>query len=172
MAFPDDVTTLMRAVNPTTAIDAQNIKEYQELLMQGNFSDAQTLLQNMTNGVQMNLNAGRYNEVLDLIEQIEQFYLGLNGVRNYIYNNVDKYLDVAEYVENIDYSIGNLAHKNNKWFKCIMANGPASTVIIPETTENWANYWEYFLLNQVAYPVQEEEPVGLNEGDIWFKVMN
>ena len=109
MAFPDNVTNFTRAEDPTTVVDMNNIAEYQRRLADGDFSGAATWLQSMAKGIEMNLNASRFNEVLDVINQIEEFYLGLNGVKQYINDNINAFSDVALYNNTTNYSIGNLA---------------------------------------------------------------
>ena len=119
MAFPDNVTNFTRAEDPTTVVDMNNIAEYQRRLADGDFSGAATWLQSMAKGIEMNLNASRFNEVLDVINQIEEFYLGLNGVKQYINDNINAFIDVALYNNTTNYSIGNLASDGSQWFKAI-----------------------------------------------------
>ena len=105
MAFPDNVQTFLRAVDPSTILDAQNIQTYQNFIQQGDFVGAQNFLAQMTNGNAMNLNAGRYNEVVQTIEDIQNFYFGLNGVEDYINDNINAYTDIASYSNSTNYNI-------------------------------------------------------------------
>ena len=71
MAFPDNVQTFTQAVDPSTVLDVQNIQTYQNYITNGDFAGAQNFLAQMTNGIAMNLNAGRYNEVIQTIVDIQ-----------------------------------------------------------------------------------------------------
>ena len=114
--FPDNVTTFVRAEDPSTVTDIQNILTYQTHLSQGNFSAAQALLAYMDKGIEMNINAGRFNEVIQVIEEIEKFYHGLNGVKQYINNNINAFSNIALYNNETDYVAGNIASDGNQWF--------------------------------------------------------
>lgn len=171
MAFPDNITTFVRAEDPSTATDMQNILSYQTYLAQGNFSAAQNLLASMDKGIEMNINAGRFNEVIQVIEEIEKFYHGLNGVKQYINNNISAFSNIALYNNLTDYTIGNIASDGNQWFICKQPNGPSSTIVRPNVTDNWNNYWDYFIKNQKQYPIQKEQPTNQNVGDIWFELV-
>lgn len=170
MAFPDNVTTFMQAKDPTTGTDIQNLKAYQNILSSGTddaFSRAQEYLANMANGIQMNINAGRYNEVIQVIEQIENFYLGLQGVKAYIQDKIDAYSNIGVYDATIPYKVGNVVSFNGSYYICIQANTGTSPVAGQNT-----EYWNIFVQNQQQYPVQETTPTNLNLGDIWFQVIS
>lgn len=77
MAFPNNVKTFVQAVDPTST-DGENIKSYQDAIAINNYTGANEILANITNGIQMNMSAGRYNDALAEIVAIEEFYLGLN----------------------------------------------------------------------------------------------
>lgn len=174
MAFPDNVQTFLRAVDPSTTLDAQNIQTYQNFIQQGDFVGAQNFLAQMTNGNAMNLNAGRYNEVVQTIEDIQNFYFGLNGVEDYINDNINAYTDIASYSNSTNYTVGNIVAYNESYYKCIQNNGPNSTIITPTVTSNWQNYWELFIKPQEPkqYPIQANQPTGQAVGDLWFQVIN
>lgn len=170
MAFPDNVDSFLQAQDPSTIQDVQNIKNYQSLLDAGKFSEAYNLLFNqMTNGIQMSLNAGRYNQVIDAIVAIENFYLGLNGVKEYIQNNASAFTNYKQWENSITYSVGNFVGHNNSWYSCIQQN----TNIEPGIATNWENYWTLILQQQEAkkYPIQEEQPTGQTAGDLWFQII-
>ena len=175
MSFPENVTTFLQAVDPSTVDDINNINQYQSLLNNGNFSDAQTFLSQMANGIQMNLNAGRYNEVLKTIEEIEAFYKGLGGVKEYITTNINAFTDLSQYSTSTDYKAGNIALYDGVWYQAkvdITQVGAGGTIITPGTTANWGNYWNILIQNQYQYKLSENEPSGLIEGDLWFKVLS
>lgn len=174
MAFPDNVQTFTQAVDPSTVLDVQNIQTYQTYIANGDFAGAQNFLAQMTNGIAMNLNAGRYNEVIQVIEDIQNFYFGLNGVVDYINNNISKYTDIAPYNNTINYVAGNLVGSNSTYYLCTQNNGPSTTIIEPNVTENWQNYWTLFLQpqNPKQYPIQATQPTGQNVGDLWFQQLN
>ena len=173
MAFPDNVQTFLRAVDPSTTLDAQNIQTYQNFIEQGDFAGAQNFLAQMTNGNAMNLNASRYNELVQTIEDIQNFYFGLNGVEDYINDNISAYSNIAVYNNNTNYSVGNIAQKNGAYYRCIQANGPATTVVEPTVTSDWESYWELFIQPQEPkqYPIQAEQPTGQAVGDLWFQLI-
>lgn len=170
--FPDNVTTFVRAEDPSTATDIQNILTYQTHLSQGNFSAAQDLLASMDKGIEMNINAGRFNEVLQVIEEIEKFYHGLNGVKQYINNNIKAFSNNALYNRNTDYAVGTIASDGNQWFICKKPNGPSSTIVQPKISDNWNDYWDFFIKRQKQYPIQKEQPADQEVGDIWFELIN
>lgn len=174
MAFPDNVQTFLRAVDPSTTLDAQNIQTYQNFIQQGDFAGAQNFLAQMANGNAMNLNASRYNEILQVIEDIQNFYFGLNGVEDYINDNINAYTNIATYSNSTNYVDGNIVAYNGSYYKCIQNNGPNSTVITPTVTSNWQNYWELFIKPQEPkqYPIQATQPTGQVVGDLWFQVLN
>jgi hypothetical protein len=179
MAFPDEVVTFTKAIDPSSQTDMQNIAKYQNYLLNGNFSDAQALLATITNGIEMNLNAGRFNEVLNVIEEIEQFYYGLNGVKQYINDNINAFSDIKEWNKEINYKVGNIASDGNQWFICKKENSN----IQPKVSTNWKEYWDYFIKNQKQYPITKANSVGLpiddvgeiieqEIGDIWFELVD
>lgn len=172
MAFPDNVPILAKAVDPSSSADLNNIANYQSLVAQGKFSEAQEFLARMTNGVAMNLNAGRYNEAIDLINTMAEF-LGTNNSNytNYINKNINAYKDINAWNSEIDYSVGNIVIYNYIVYKCIQENGPNTIVIEPKMSENWTDYWQIFVQNQKQYPLETEEPIGLNDGDLWFELI-
>lgn len=167
MAFPNDVKEFVQAIDPSTVTDAQNIAQYQSLISEGKFTQAQTLLASMQQGIEMNINAGRYNDVIDTIEAIEKFYIGLNGIKQYIQNNVDAFADIKLYNNTTNYVVGNIASNGTQWF----INIQDCVGIEPEVTAGWENYWQYFLQQQHAkqYPIQSEQPTGQSIGDLWFE---
>ena len=167
MAFPESVKTFVEAVDPSSAEDIQNIQQYQSLLESGNFNAASALLGSMTNGIKMNMNAGRFNDVLSEIIAIEEFYLGLNGVKEYIQKNIDKYSYINKWDKTISYTAGNIVSYNAVWYLCLVDN----TNKQPDVN---VKAWEVFLKPQDAkqYPVQAEEPVDQKVGDLWFKVVD
>lgn len=171
MAFPDNVDVFLQAQDPKTTQDIQNIKNYQSLLDSSKFSEAHNFLfDQMTNGIQMSLNAGRYNQVIDAIEAIESFYLGLNGVKEYIQNNASAFTNYKQWSDIYNYSIGNFVGHNGSWYSCIQEN----TNIEPGVTSNWENYWTLILQPQPAikYPIQETQPTGQTVGDLWFQIIS
>ena len=174
MAFPDNVQTFLRAVDPSTTLDAQNIQTYQNFIEQGDFAGAQNFLAQMTNGNAMNLNASRYNELVQIIEDIQNFYFGLNGVEDYINDNISAYSNIAVYNNNTNYSVGNIVQKNGAYYRCIQANGPATTVVEPTITSDWESYWELFIQPQEPkqYPIQEVQPMRQAVGDLWFQTIH
>ena len=165
MSFPDNVSTFLRATDATTPEEINQIIEYQSLLQSGDFVGALNLLKSMQNGVAMNINASRYNQILDEISNIETFLL--TDTANYIQQNVDRYKDINLYSQSVDYSLGNIVSYNGNLFTCKQANGVSSTIVIPETSTSWNNYWEYFALSNIA--LTTTEPAGLSDGDIWFE---
>lgn len=173
MAFPDTITPFLQAQDPQNSIDVENILNYQNLLNSGDLSGAQQFLMSLSNGIQMSLNAGRYNQVIQAIREIEQFYLGLNGVKQYINDNISAFGDIALYNQETNYSIGNLASDGSKWYKCIQINGPETSIVQPGITSGWETYWELFLQPQNAkqYPIQIEQPTTQNVGDLWFQII-
>lgn len=172
MAFPNNVKQFIEAKDPETIEDMQNIMNYQNELMKGNFSTAQSLLASMKNGIEMNISAGRFNEVIETVEAIEQFYYGLNGVKEYINTNINAFSDIALYNTQTNYVIGTVASDGNQWFICKQPNGPSTKIIQPKVTENWKEYWDFFIKNQKQYPIQREEPTDQEVGDIYFKIIN
>lgn len=169
MAFPDETTTFLQAQDPTTAQDISNIKSYQDLLNAGKFSDAHDFLMGLSNGIQMSLNAGRYNQVIDTILEIENFYKGLGGVKEYILNNASAFTNYKQWNSTYSYSVGNFVGNDGSWYSCIQAN----TNIEPGISTNWQNYWELVLQPQKAiqYPIQATQPTDQKAGDLWFQVL-
>lgn len=174
MAFPDNVQTFLQAIDPSTTLDAQNIQTYQNYIANGDFAGAQNFLAQMTNGNAMNINAGRFNEVIQTIVDIQNFYFGLNGVENYINENISKFLAINLWSNSINYVSGNIVGSDSTFYVCTQANGPSSTIVQPNVTENWQNYWRLFLQPQLPkqYPIQSTQPTGQNIGDIWFQQLN
>jgi alkyl hydroperoxide reductase subunit AhpF len=173
MAFPDDVTVFTQAQDPSTTLDAENISAYQALIESGDYASASALLASMTKGIEMNMNAGRFNEVLAEIQAIETFYLSLNGVRAYIQENIDKYTDINVWNDTTDYAIGNIASNDGDWYICTTANGVSTTIYEPNVTSGWESYWDVFLAPKPAeqYPIQTAQPTGQAIGDLWFEVI-
>lgn len=169
MAFPLDVDPFLQAVDPSTAQDIANIKAYQSRVESGDFSGAKNFLMSLSNGVQMSLNAGRYNQVIDAIIAIEQFYLGLGGVREFIQNNVSAYTNYKQWDNTYTYSVGNIAGNNSNWYSCIQENKG----IQPGVSSDWETYWQLILEQQpaVQYPIQRTQPTGQIIGDLWLKDM-
>lgn len=173
MAFPDSVKTFVEAVDPTTIADIQHIQQYQALLSEGNFNAAATLLASMENGIKMNMSAGRFNDVLNEIIAIEKFYIGLNGVREYIQKNINAYSNINLWDNSKNFDVGNITSNGEQWFSCIKANGPTTIIIEPGVSVGWENYWKPFLVQQRAkqYPIQAEEPSDLKENELWFQIV-
>lgn len=165
--FLQNVTPMISASDPTTTQDAQNINTYQNLLAT-NPTAAATFIATMPNAVEMQMNAGRYNEVLNFLGQLQMMFV--NGVQPLIANNITRLLDVAAWQSNIIYQVGNLAQHNGKWFICI---NPTTSFQEPEVTSGWESYWDYFILPMPAkqYPIQTTAPTGLSVGDLWFQVL-
>ena len=174
MAFPDSVKTFIEAVDPSSVTDFQNIQEYQSLLESGNFTAAANLLASMKNGINMNMSAGRFNDVLNEIIEIEKFYYGLNGVRDYIQKNINAYTNINVWNNTINFSVGNITSDGSQWYHCIKENGPNTTIVQPNKTSGWHEFWQPFLSNKgpSQYPIQEDEPVGQIEGDLWFQIVS
>ena len=173
MAFPDSVKTFIEAVDPSSAADMQQIQQYQSLLESGNFTAAANLLASMSNGIKMNMSAGRFNDVLKEIIEIEKFYYGLNGVRDYIQKNIDAYTNINVWNNTMSFVAGNITSDGYQWYYCIKENGPTTTIVEPGKTHGWESYWQPFLSNKgvAKYPIQAEEPEGQVEGDLWFEVV-
>ena len=146
MAFPETVDTFVQAIDPSTTIDANNITNYQTELANGNFSAAADILASMANGLEMNMNAGRFNSLLNAVSQIEQFYLGLDGVKQYIQDNINAYVDIQAYNATTNYVVGNVCTYNGNWYRCILA----SVGNLP-TNET---YWETLLVPNPAKQYQ------------------
>lgn len=172
MAFPDNVQNFMRAIDPSTVTDAQNIEQYQQYIENGNFTAAQNLLAEIQNGSAMNLNAGRFNEILQTVEDIQNFYFGLNGVQDYIDSNINIYSDIAMYSSQTNYVVGNIVSSGSEYYRCIQENGPNTSVHHP--SESDSQYWELFLAPQEPkqYPIQAQQPTGQQVGDLWFQVVS
>lgn len=168
MAFPENVDAFLQAQDPLNITDIENINTYQAYLNSGKFSEAYNFLFNqMANGIQMSLNAGRYNQVIDAIVAIENFYLGLNGVKDYIQTNVNAFTNYKQWNNNYGYVVGNFVGNDGSWYSCIQDN----INVEPGITPNWENYWTLILKPQSAikYPIQEEQPTGQTAGDLWFQ---
>lgn len=164
MAFPENITSFIQAKDPTPD-DIENINNYQSELSNSNFTGAKNILANMVNGIEMNMNAGRYNELIDTLKAIEEFYIELGSVRQYIRDNIDAKLYIAKYNNDTHYKVGNLVSNGSKWFIC----KEACDGIEPEVTAGWETNWEYFLNTQ--YPIQQSQPTNQNVGDLWFEVL-
>ena len=173
MAFPDNVDTLTQAVDPSTTTDMNNINYYQSLMTDGLFTQASDFLATMLNGIEMNMSAGRFNEVVSTLLAIETFYLQLNGVKDYIRENIDKYMDINAWSNLIDYSVGNISANGGSWYVCTQINGPATTIYEPNVTSGWESYWDLFLTPQepIQYPIKVEQPTGQAVGDLWFRII-
>lgn len=175
MAFPEEIKTFMRAQDPTTIEDIQNIETYQEYLKDGNFIAAQSYLSNMANGIAMNLNAGRYNEILETIEEIQAFLSNSDtGYRKYIEDKIDAYSSIGLWKTSVDYNVGNIVGNGVNLFICKVANGPNSRYVEPEVSQGWEEYWDYFVkpMPAIQYPVQAEQPSGQTTGDLWFQIID
>ena len=170
MAFPNNIDVFLDAKDPTSTDDISNIKEYQRLLSV-DIASANEYLGNMPNGIEMNLNAGRYNQVIGAVSSIEKFYK--NDVKPYIESTINAYSDIGLWSDNADYSIGNIVCNGSEWFKCVTKNGKSSIVIQPEVSPNWQLSWVYFLKHQEAkkYPIQSAQPQNQKIGELWFKVL-
>lgn len=167
MAFPDNVTIFRRAKDPSTATDINNINQYQSLLASGDFSGAQDFLAQMTDGIAMNLNAGRYNELIQTIEDIENFYIGLNGVKQYLQDHIDAFTDTKAYDATTSYSTGNIAAYGGNWYISLQDANLNHT----PTGDSIGVYWDILISNQKQYPIQAEQPTGQEIGDLWFQVV-
>ena len=169
MAFPQEIKTFERAVDVGLDTDITAIKNYQNAILNGDFSTAQEILATIKDGYAMNLNASRFNELIDTIVAIEKFYLEPNGVRQYIKDNILANSDIALYDETINYNEGNIASYNGVWFYCKKSN----IGIVPTINQNWEEYWGSFLepLPALQYPIQKEQPTGQNIGDLWFEIL-
>lgn len=163
--FLQNVTPFISAQDPSTTQDAQNINTYQNLLAT-NPTAAATFIATMPNAVEMQMNAGRYNEVLNLLGQLQMMFI--NGIQPLIANNITRLLDVASWQNNIIYQVGNICQYNNNWYICIQTTTGFQQ---PEVTDNWEDYWDYFILPMPAtqYPIQSTQPTGQSVGDLWFQ---
>ena len=170
MAFPNDVPTFTQAVDPSSALDATNITTYQQYINSGDFVGAQTFLQQHTNLIAMNLTAGRYNEVLDLVNEMATFLSDADSGYGQFYNtNINAFTDISEWNNNTDYSAGQIVIYNNNVYSCLQDNGISTTVYEPTVTSGWDSYWKLLVQNQKQYPVVTSQPDNLNAGDIWFQ---
>ena len=149
----------LRATDPQNANDISNILQYQSLLQAGDFNAAVNFLKTMANGQQMNLSASRYNEIIEEIENIEDFLL--NDLTTYVINQIMRYKDINVYDPTVSYVNGNIVSYQGNLYIC---NAPSLNNLPTDT-----NYWEIFVQNQVQYPVSTTEPSGLNNGDMWFE---
>lgn len=168
MSFPQSPVTFLQAVNPSTAADIANIQTYQGKLQSGNFADAADYLEKMPNGTAMNINAGRFKQIIDEITAIENFYFGLGGVKEYIDALINAYSIIEEYDATTTYPQGAIAEYNGQWFKSLQDNNLGNT-----PTDNIGTYWSYFIQPQPAkqYPIASSQPVGLSNGDLWFRTI-
>ena len=169
-SFPDEVKQFVEAVNPSTSTDAANIKSYQTAVSEGRYQDAQNILASITNGNKMNMSASRFNDLLAEIVAIENFYIGLNGVKQYIQDNIDAYVDVKAWSSSTNYVQSNLAISNGQYYLCLQAN----TNVQPGVTSGWQNYWSLLIKKQKQYPIQAEQPGPTEQvaGDIWFQLIS
>lgn len=168
MAFPDSVQIFTQAVDPSTTTDIENIQTYQQKLASGDFSGAQEFLAAWDKGIQMNLNAGRFNEIIQTIKDIETFYYGLNGVKAYIQKNINKFSDINVWDSTMNYSIGSLASYDGSLYVSQIDNNINN---IPLGGPNDTN-WQLFIKNQKQYPVSSTQPINLEIGDLWFEVIS
>ena len=172
MSFPQDVTTFLQAQDPSSVSDINTILEFQSKLQTGtSFADALAWLATQPNGTAMNLNAGRFNDIINEITAIENFYLnsdGQGGVRGYIQNLITAYSIIGVYDSTATYPQGAIAQYNGQWFKSLQAGNTGNT-----PTDNIGTYWDYFIQPQPAkqYPIASSQPSGLVTGDLWFKTL-
>lgn len=171
MSFPQNPTVFLRAQDPSTSTDITNIKTYQTFLSNGDFAGAANFLAGLANGSEMNMNAARFNEVIDAINAIENFYLGLDGqgnVQGYINNLITAYTIIGAYDANTTYPQGGIAEYNGQWYKSLQANNIGNT---PDA--NIGTYWDYYIHPQPAiqYQFASSQPVGLSNGDLWFRTI-
>lgn len=64
---------------------------------------------------------------------------------------------VYQYANNVNYTVGTVVLYSNNIYKCIQANGPASTVASPSNT----NYWTRFVLLTDLNPLYSLVPTGV-----------
>lgn len=170
MAFPNDIIdfSFKQAQDPQTTEDINNIIEYQNKLSAGDFSGAQAFLASLSNGIAMNLNAGRFNEVINLVNEIENFYKNnIAGVKAYINNNINAYSDISKWSNSTRYNVGNIAQYQDRWYRCIQNH----TNKEPTVSTDWKSYWEIFIKNQKQYPISVSQPTNQQAGDIWFQII-
>lgn len=173
MAFPQDITEFLRATDPQTTTDVNNIIEFQRILLEQGPADAQNFLSDHPELVPMNINAGRFNEVLQTVEDIENFMVGDESTyKNYIQNNINAYSDIALWTTNTQYfgtnATGSVVSYNGRYFVCKQAH-TSSSDNEPIVGEQWQTYWNILVDHQ--YPISETQPVDQIEGDIWFQVI-
>lgn len=169
MSFPQDVTTFLQAQDPSTVEDVQGIVDYQTALANEDFAGASDILANMANGTVMHLNASRFNEVVNEITAIENFYLngdGQGGVAGYINSEITAYSIIGVYDATTTYPQGAIAQYDGQWFKSLQASNQGNT-----PTSTIGTYWDYFIQPQSAiqYQIASSQPAGLSNGDLWFR---
>lgn len=169
MAFPDNVQTFTQAVDPSTTTDIENIQTYQQKLASGDFSGAQEFLAAWDKGIQMNLNAGRFNEIIKTIQDIETFYYGLNGVKSYIQNNIKQFSDINVWDVSITYFVGNIVSYDGNLYVSLIDNNLGN---IPIGGTSSDTNWQLFVKNQQQYPVTSLQPTNQVVGDLWFQLVD
>ena len=169
MSFPQSPVTFLQAKNPENADDIKTILTFQNKLQTGtSFDEALKWLATQTNGTAMNLNADRFNDVINEVTAIENFYLGLGGVKEYIDALINAYSIIEEYNATTTYPQGAIAEYNGQWFKSLQDKNLGNT-----PTDNIGTYWSYFIQPQPAkqYPMASSQPSGLSNGDLWFRII-
>ena len=170
MAFPNNVKTFVQAVDPTST-DGENIKSYQDAIAINNYTVANEILANITNGIQMNMSAGRYNDALAEIIAIEEFYLGLNGVKSFLLQNAGTW--TSSWSSETSYIADVVVNYNNNFYVCIENNANKE----PTVAVDWQTYWRVLVTANPPrkYKVQEslttEEISEMEIGEIWAQII-
>jgi hypothetical protein len=166
MAFPDSVKTFVQAVDPAIT-DGENIKNYQDAIAINDYTGASEILANITNGIQMNMNAGRFNDALSEIIAIEEFYLGLTGVKAFLLQNASTW--TSSWDSATAYITDVAVNYNNNFYVCLENN----TNKEPTVAIDWQTYWRVLVTPNPPrkYKVQEsltpEEIAEMEIGEIW-----
>lgn len=160
--FPYNIVNFLPAMD-LTAEDVSNVNGFQTAYKSGNLTLAASYLSAITNYSNKQLTASRFNPIATTIEEIETFYQSLNGVQQYLAENINLYTDVAQWSSTLNYSVGSLAIVSGVWYIALQAN-------INQNPTTTTAYWQVFIspIQSVQYYVGTTPPSTLPVGTIWF----
>lgn len=154
------IKSFLQATDPSSQTDIEKINTFLNYVNSGDFEGASNYLKSNTELYAMNINASRYNQVIDAINTITD-YLN-NEATDDINTNINRYKDINIYVSTTPYTTGNIVSYNGNLYRCKVAN---SLNVLPTNKTNW----EIFSQNALLISQNENgSDLDLKPGMIWF----
>ena len=154
------IQSFLRATDPSSQTDIEKINTFLNYVNNSDFENASNYLKSNPELYAMNINASRYNQVIEAINIITN-YLN-NEATNDINTNISRYKDINIYDGGTTYTTGNIVSYYGNLYSCKVAS---SLNVLPTNRTNWEIFYQNALLISTSTTGSD---LNLKYGTIWF----